>query len=264
MVQERQRVEWDEVGRRLLQSDYESSSLFAVTAQAGEQILASAALGPGQRALEIGCGRGDFLALAAARGVDIIGLDLAPEMVQLAKTRHPTLPALVGDGTALPFTDAQFDAVVCSFTLGFIEDRHQAVREAYRVLRSGGRYALTTWRLDQPGFLSFVERAVRRHGVGGEDAFLASNPGVRYYRELLAAAGFLDVGSNFLELTIRCPRAIGVLDILRTAGKARALVESQASAARQLIEEELVASMERRAGAYEMHMPAVLVQGTKP
>lgn len=259
----RDQLSWDEVGRRL-QHGPGSSSLFEVTAPAGEAILSAVDLQDGARALEIGCGRGDFLALAGERGGTIVGLDLAPEMVRAAKARYPGASAIIGDGAALPFADGAFDVVVCSFTLGFIADRRRAVAEAWRVLAPGGRYALTTWQLGVGGFLAFVEDAARRYGVGGEDAFSSTNPGPSYYKDLLVSTGFSDVLVRPLDLAIRCAQPTGVLGVLRTAGRARALVESQRPDVRQRIEAELVSRMERVGDdEFHMQMPACLVYGTK-
>lgn len=254
---------WDEVGQRL-QHGHGNSSLFDVTARAGEAILSAVDLQGGARALEIGCGRGDFLALAAERGIDIVGLDLAPEMVLAARARYPNASAIVGDGATLPFADGAFDLVICSFTLGFIADRRRAIAEAWRVLAPGRRYALTTWQLGAGGFFAFVEDAVRRYGVDEENAFSSSNPGTSYYKDLLVSVGFTDVRVTPLDLAIRCAQPTGVLAVLRTAGKSRALVESQRPDVRQRIEAELVSRMERvRDDEFHMQMPAFLVQGTK-
>jgi SAM-dependent methyltransferase len=254
---------WDEVGRRL-QDGPGRSSIFDVTAQACESILNAVDPRGGARALEIGCGRGDFLALAAARDIEIVGLDLAPEMVRVLKSRYPRASAIVGDATALPFADEAFDLVVCSFTLGFVEDRRRAIAEAWRVLAPGGRYALTTWNLIPGAYFAFVEEAVRRHGERGEDAFVPSNPGTRYYEDLLLGAGFREVRVATLGLALHFARATDVLEVVRTSGKARALVESQSDDARQRIEAELVSRMERVGDAeFHMEMPAFLVQGTK-
>jgi SAM-dependent methyltransferase len=254
---------WDEVGRRLQHGDG-SSSLSEVTAPAGVAILSALDVRAGARGLEVGCGRGDFLALAAQHGIDIVGVDLAPQMVRATRARYPGASAIVGDGAALPFVDGAFDVVVCSFTLGFVADRGRAVAEARRVLAPGGRYALTTWQLGSGGFLAFVEDAVRRHGVDGEAAFASTNPGPSYYVDLLVSAGFGDVRVTPLDLAIRCARASGVLEVLRTTGKARALIESQRPDARERIEAELVSRMERvREDEFHMPMPAFLVHGTR-
>src|SRR5262245_60389614 len=66
---------------------------------------------PGQRVLELGCGRGDLLAsLRPAHGV---GLDFSPEMIDQARERHPHLEFVEADAHELPF-DRPFDVVVLS------------------------------------------------------------------------------------------------------------------------------------------------------
>lgn len=254
---------WGEVSRRLRGSAVNDTNLFSVTATAAPSILAALELRLGQRLLEVGSGRGDLLALARASGLDGIGLDLSPEMVELARTTHPGIDVRVGDARALPFEREQFAGVVCSFTLGFVPNRRVAVEEAARVLCPGGCYALTTWDMHTDGFLARVDTAVRRYGVAYRNVLHEMNPGPGYFTELLTSAGFHDVHAVPLPLYIRCADPTGVLSVLRTAGASRALVEAEGETARARIEAELVASMSPDDAGAVMPAPAVLVFGRK-
>ncbi len=100
--------------------------------------------------LETACGTGILTAGLAATlpaGVVIIATDLNQPMLDHARTK----PALTGvtfrqaDAQALPFPDAQFDAVLCQFGAMFFPDRVAAYREARRVLVPGGRFLFSTW-----------------------------------------------------------------------------------------------------------------------
>lgn len=97
------------------------------------------------RVLELGIGMGLNLALYDADKVEsVAGVDPALELRALAQAapRDPRLAVTVTDGTAeaLPFEDASFDCVVCTFTLCSVHTPQQALAEARRVLKPGGRF----------------------------------------------------------------------------------------------------------------------------
>jgi ubiquinone/menaquinone biosynthesis C-methylase UbiE len=93
------------------------------------------------RVLELACGTARNLPFYS-EGVELTGIELSPEMLELARRRADELgrPAdlRLGDAQALEFADASFDTVTC--TLGFctIPDTTVAAREAFRVLRPSG------------------------------------------------------------------------------------------------------------------------------
>lgn len=96
------------------------------------------------RVLELGIGMGLNLAFYDAAKVEsVTGVDPARELreIAMAAPRDPRLTVAVEDGTAeaLPFADASFDCVVCTFTLCSVCDPAAALGEARRVLRPSGR-----------------------------------------------------------------------------------------------------------------------------
>lgn len=97
------------------------------------------------RVLELGIGMGLNLALYDADKVEsVTGVDPAAELraLALAAPRDPRLAVSVVEGTAeaLPFPDASFDSVVCTFTLCSVQTPARALAEARRVLKPGGRF----------------------------------------------------------------------------------------------------------------------------
>ena len=97
------------------------------------------------RVLELGIGMGLNLALYDAAKVEsVTGVDPAAELraIALAAPRDPGLSVIVEDGAAeaLPFENASFDCVVCTFTLCSVQTPAAALSEARRVLKPGGRF----------------------------------------------------------------------------------------------------------------------------
>ncbi len=97
----------------------------------------------GDHLLDVACGSGFALELAAIRGAVCSGIDASHRLVAVAQDRSPDADLRVGDMEALPWADESFD-IVTSFR-GIWGTTSKAVEEAYRVLRPGGRLALTCW-----------------------------------------------------------------------------------------------------------------------
>jgi ubiquinone/menaquinone biosynthesis C-methylase UbiE len=104
-----------------------------------EAVLDAAAVGAGTRLLDVGCGTGLALVLAARRGAVPSGLDISPGLLGVARERLPDADLREGDMESLPFGDAAFDAVVGVNAFQFAGDPRRALREAARVTRPGGR-----------------------------------------------------------------------------------------------------------------------------
>lgn len=105
---------------------------------------------PGLKILDIAAGTGTSSAAYAAVGADVVPLDFSTGMVAVGKERHPKLPFIAGDATALPFADNTFDAVTISFGLRNVNDPSLALREMLRVTKPGGRlvvceFSTPTW-----------------------------------------------------------------------------------------------------------------------
>jgi ubiquinone/menaquinone biosynthesis C-methylase UbiE len=113
-------------------------------------------LKPGALVLDVCCGSGAS-ALPAAKVVGnaghVTGIDLAEKLLNLArvKAKNKNLNNVefrLGDMLDTGFDDASFDAVVCVFGIFFVPDIAAAIRELWRVLRPGGKLAITTWGSD--------------------------------------------------------------------------------------------------------------------
>jgi 2-polyprenyl-6-hydroxyphenyl methylase/3-demethylubiquinone-9 3-methyltransferase len=170
---------------------------------------------PGERALDLGCGVGDFTAALAEAGVQAIGVDASALAVRIARERHPGLDFRhVPAEDALPFPDAGFDLVWLGGVIGHVLDTEGFLDEVARVLRGGGRLVLST------EYHGRVKLAVMALGVfprhfdprGGHIRFYTR----RSLRDVLAGHGFADVriatvdGPPLLRSTmLACARRTG-------------------------------------------------------
>jgi demethylmenaquinone methyltransferase/2-methoxy-6-polyprenyl-1,4-benzoquinol methylase len=94
-------------------------------------------------ALDLATGTGDIAFALAERGARVVGLDLTPRMIVLARGKRPPNEAnpsfLVGDMLALPFPERAFDLVTTGYGLRNVPDLPAAIDEIRRVLKPGGR-----------------------------------------------------------------------------------------------------------------------------
>lgn len=138
-----QQALWDGFSRDF-QAHFERWTIPAAEGVAGALDLAS-----GTRVLEVGCGAGGAAARLAGglpAHVDWTALDLSPEMVALAAAALGERgTVLQGSAEALPFDDGAFDRLISNLCLMLVADPVQALAEARRVLRSGGRAGWTVW-----------------------------------------------------------------------------------------------------------------------
>jgi SAM-dependent methyltransferase len=104
-----------------------------------DAVLDAAAVDPGMAVLDVGCGSGLTLVLAAERGAVPSGVDISPGLLAIARDRLPRADLREADMESLPFGDAAFDAVTGVNAFQFAGDPRQALHEAARVTRPGGR-----------------------------------------------------------------------------------------------------------------------------
>jgi ubiquinone/menaquinone biosynthesis C-methylase UbiE len=141
--------QFDEQASKILTAVYLTPDVVAQR----EKVLALLAPKQGERALDIGCGPGlttEALALAVGQNTEVVGIDIAPPMLTIAKKRCTDLKRVSfeqADVTKLPFKDAQFDIALASQVYEYVEQIDEALRELARVVRPGGRVALvdTDW-----------------------------------------------------------------------------------------------------------------------
>jgi ubiquinone/menaquinone biosynthesis C-methylase UbiE len=114
-----------------------------------ERVVDRLAPRPGQRWLDLACGTGAIAERAAEGGATVVGVDLAPALIETARERAAErdldVDYRVGDCEQLELTAGSFDAVSSTCGIMFAPDHEASARELARVTRPGGRIALANW-----------------------------------------------------------------------------------------------------------------------
>ncbi|HET8648583.1 MAG TPA: class I SAM-dependent methyltransferase, partial [Gemmatimonadales bacterium] len=172
----------------------------------GEPLLDAAAVGPGDRVLDLACGTGIVARLARKRvgsGGKVVGVDVNAPMLAVAREAGPEVEWREGNAMSLPLADDEvFDVVTCQQGLQFFPDRDAAAREMFRALTPNGRLAVSTWRTDEEfPFLRELRRiAERRLGPITDRRHVFGEAGP--IEQLLRGAGFHDVHSSQTTRTV--------------------------------------------------------------
>lgn len=162
---------------------------------------AIAALQPGQVVLDLGSGGGIDCFLAAKMvGPQgrVYGVDMTPEMIALARKNAEKVGATnvefrLGEIEQIPFDDASIDVIISNCVINLSPDKPRVFREAFRVLRPGGRLQVSDIVWTKP-----VPDEVRRD----MEAWAGCIAGAlleRDYLDAIRGAGFIDVSSNATE-----------------------------------------------------------------
>jgi SAM-dependent methyltransferase len=165
-------------------------------------LLRAARLAPGMHVLDIATGTG-LAAEAALAAVGPTGhvaaADISPQMAERARERlrgHANTTVVVEDGQALSVPDQSFDAVLCSLGLMFFPDPARGLAEFHRVLRPGGRAAVTVTTTVERSYNGRINRAIARHAPDLDAAntrFFSLGGDPARLRSLFDGAGFREV-----------------------------------------------------------------------
>ena len=125
-------------------ADYER--LAGRLAPVHDELVDRLAIKGGERVLDVATGPGGVAIRAARRGADVTGVDIAPRLLEVARTAAAGAPIRfdVGDAQDLPYADATFDVITSCFGAIFAPDHSAVAHELARVTR--GRLGLTAWR----------------------------------------------------------------------------------------------------------------------
>jgi SAM-dependent methyltransferase len=252
--------------------DYERT-FRSLTSRLAEPLLDAAAVAGGTRVLDIATGPGYVAGQAASRGAEVVGVDIASSMIELARRSYPGIDFLQADAHALPFEDATFDAVVANFAILHLGRPEQAVGEFVRVLSPGGRLALTVWDTpDRARFLGVLVEAFAESGASPPEGVPAGPDFFRFADEaefdaLLGVHGLDDRDVATIEFTLAVPSAGEYWDsLLGGTVRMSALVLGQPDSTQERIRDAFERRMDeyRTADGFELPVSAKLASGRKP
>jgi SAM-dependent methyltransferase len=180
---------------------------------AAEVTVGHLAAGPAERVVDLGCGTGNASLLVAASGADVLGVDPAARLLDVARARAAEAGASArfapGEAAAIPAEEGSVDAVVSVFGLIFAPDAEAAAAEIGRVLAPAGRLVYSAW---QPtggiAAATGVGRAAMAEltGASGPPPFPWQDP--RRVEALLGPLGFrIEVHDHRLAFEAASPAA---------------------------------------------------------
>jgi SAM-dependent methyltransferase len=169
-------------------------------------VQVAAGLGPGMRALEIGCGTGQLSVPLAQVGVEIHAVELGAELAAIARRRlgaYPTASVAVAEFETWPLPPRPFDAVLCANAFHWL-DVGVRVRKSAEVLRPGGTLCIVHphhVRGGSPGFVQGTNPYYVKWGLGYDPDFQPPRPEELrpMYPELEADAAFACVERRRFE-----------------------------------------------------------------
>src|SRR5213080_973694 len=104
-----------------------------------ERAVDMAGVRPGAKALDVATGTGDLAIALEQRGANVVGVDFAEKMLEIARRKAPGIEFAQGNALALDFPDDRFDAATVGFGARNFDDLDQGLSEMARVVRPGGR-----------------------------------------------------------------------------------------------------------------------------
>ena len=162
-----------------------------------ESVLDNLEIGAGTTLLDVGCGPGLFLRLAAQCGAAVTGIDAAEPFVEIARERVPDADVTAGEMESLPYEDDAFDVITGFNAFQFAADPARALREAARVGRAGAPVVIATWgrpeQCEAAGYVKAVGGLLPPPPAGAPGPFALSEEGAL---EEFASRGGLTPGER--------------------------------------------------------------------
>jgi SAM-dependent methyltransferase len=244
-------------------------------AQASDQaigpLLDAADARAGVNALDLCCGQGNVSEALAARGCRVTGADFSPAMLTMARARVPGAIFIEADAQDLPLADGEFDIVVSNLGICHVPDQPRVLSEARRVLRPGGRFAMTVWCGPPVGpAYGLLYDAIKQHGAAG----IAAPPGPDFHlfadrsaaERLLSDAGFSRIRHAIVDCAWTYDQPEGFVDMFeRGTVRAAMVLGSQPPQNRTTIRKVLTDAVRARfaeGSRWRVPAPAALISAT--
>jgi SAM-dependent methyltransferase len=151
----------------------------ATMRQSGEALIDQLGISTGLEVLDLGCGDGTTALPAARRGANVLGVDIATNLVKAGNARAKKLGVgncrfQEGDATDLhELEDDQFDLVVSIFGAMFAPRPFDVAKEVVRVTRPGGRIVMGNWIAHDPTFVAQLLRISAAYSPPPPDGFIS-------------------------------------------------------------------------------------------
>ena len=241
----------------------------------GDRLIEIAAPEPDMRVLDMACGTGEPGLTLAHRHphTQVIGLDRAHAMAQAAATvaeaeRLGNIRFTIGSGEHLPFADGCFDRVLCRFGVMQFDDPMRGIKELFRVLKPGGKVALSVW--SEPNRVmcpTLTLRVLERFSeqVAWPRTFALSEPG--QLAGMLLSAGFGSVSEEFYNPGFGFDGVDGFLELNLTGRFIEKPYQALSPTERHHFRQELgdaAAKHLTATGTVHLDQEAILVGGTRP
>jgi ubiquinone/menaquinone biosynthesis C-methylase UbiE len=193
----------------------------ATMRESGEQLVQRIGIKPGMRVLDLGCGDGTTAIPAARLGAEVLGVDIASNLVAAGNRRAKELGLTncrfqEGDATNLrDLADQSFDMVVSIFGAMFAPKPHDVAKEQVRVTRRGGRVVMGNWIPNDPTLVAQVLKISSAYTPPPPEGFVSPMTwGIEsYVIERFASAGVPKEKISFVRdtFTFNLPRPPAVL-----------------------------------------------------
>ncbi len=151
----------------------------AAMRESGEQLVAELGIAGGMQVLDLGCGDGTTALPAAVRGAEVLGVDIADNLVAAGNRRAQAaglsnLRFEVGDASNLEgLQDRTFDRIVTMFGAMFAPRPNDVAKEMVRVTKAGGRIVMGNWIPGDPSFISQVLKISGAYALPPPEGFIS-------------------------------------------------------------------------------------------
>jgi SAM-dependent methyltransferase len=242
-----------------------------LTAHTAEALLDAAGVAAGTTLLDVGTGPGVVARAAVARGARVTAVDAEPSMAEAAVRNVPGLDVRLAVLPDLPLPDGAFGAVTGNFVINAVGDPAAALAELRRVLRAGGRLALTSWSYPPPPVLGVAAEAIEAAGVPWPDDVpfppFRAHSSPEAFAALLAGAGLAEATARLLTWEHRVDPGRWWQEVyLSRVGSNGFVIGRQDTATVARIKNEfdrLIARYAVHAGQVALPAVAVLASGTR-
>lgn len=183
------------------------------TAQPATDLRQLAGAESQSRIIDIGTGTALAVEIAQTTAAVAVGIDPAPRLLQVARRRHPGVRVAAADVLDLPFNEETFDIAIANFSLPHFRKLDTALFDVRRVLRPGGRLAVSTWEWGEDELTrtwrqlaeETVGPEILRSGVGDETPWAEKLGNAARLETVLRDAGFRPVSVQKKTYRVEMP-----------------------------------------------------------